>query len=172
MSQSKTSIDKKNTFKEGSFIGLSRPKGLLQPLQAFCCHLLRRSSGKIPKLWKEPTGKQMQRGVKPWQEIGHTFCSGIWWGPIRFFLKECFEGSFLWPSQSSQIKYTWKAFACSTNARPSILRKKIPRQGERRKIRESHRGGIPSSWTARRAMGVSCIDYISMTMKDSALNDE
>lgn len=50
--------------------------------------------------------------------------------------------------------------------------KKIPRQGERRKIRESHRGEIPSSWTARRAMGVSCIDYISMTMKYSALNDE
>lgn len=51
-------------------------------------------------------------------------------------------------------------------------KKKNPRQGRRRKIRESRRGGIPSSWMARHAMGVSCIDYISMTMKDSALNDE
>lgn len=48
--QSKTSRDKKNTFKEGNFIGLRCPKRLWQSLSAFCCHLLRLFGGNVPLL--------------------------------------------------------------------------------------------------------------------------
>lgn len=77
------------------------------------------------------------------------------------------------PSPCLQMKYVWKALACSTDARPPNLSKKKKKSlTENKKKKHQRDMQNLSPLNGRRALRVLCIDCISMTMRDGALNDE